>query len=141
MIKLKQLLEGRDYSEHSAILTSNPPKLFFAKYHEGSHVELLSRVFPEVLELANEFEKSGYGADDEDGGNDALYAAANAFCSKNNIARIVIENGKLIFNTDRHQPLTNSQMRFIKDYCIENGLELVWSIGMKSQSIDLMEKK
>lgn len=119
-----------------SILTNNPVKLYGVQNYEGTHLEILIRVFPEVLELAQEM---GYNDDDEEEAREVLYTVANQFCQEHKIARVVIDHGTFYFNTSRHEPLTNQQMRFVKDYCIEHHLELVHTMGAKKVYIDLTE--
>ena len=126
MIRLGNIVKeiyksGNGYQQ--AILTNNPTELYFAERHEGAHVDILARMFPSILTSAKEFEKAGYEDENEHGENDALYAAANSFCEKENIVRVVIDSGKFIFNTAHHRSLTNSQIKFVKNYCIENCVE------------------
>ena len=134
-----KLLKEYFTNASQAILTSEP-RLYFTEKCEDTHLAICQRLYPEEMELATlEAEQYGYGNTEED--LDAQYFAANSLSKKHGFARVVIENGNLIFNTQNHIPLTNKQLKFLKDYCIENGLELVHSMGMRKQYIDLMENK
>ena len=143
MIKLKSLLLQESIDGHQAILTSNPVKLYFTTKWEDRHVDIISRLFPKEMEhLTNEYENHGYSRNDEEGDNDALYMAANYISKNNHIARIIIEyDNKLYFNTDNNTPLTDKQLSYLKNYCIENNLELFQDLhGRQQKAIDLLER-
>jgi len=135
---IKENIDNTDSTQ--AILTKDPVELHFTENGECSHIEIIMRLFPDEMgTLIDRFKDMGYEEDEDN--SDASYAAANHISEKSGFARIVIENGTLYFNTFSHKPLTNNQLKFLKDYCIERGLELVHSMGMKKQYIDIDENK
>lgn len=136
-------VDERLYKEYFAdanqAILSNEPKLYFTERYEDTHLEIVQRLFPEEMEeLVAQLERSGYGGE-EDGENDLQYMAANTLAKRHGFARIVIEGGTLYFNTENHQELSPRQLKFLKDYCIEHGYELVHSMGMRKRYIDIME--
>jgi hypothetical protein len=134
VIKLKNLL--LEYQQ--ALLTDSPAQLYFTKKIEGTHIEIIKRLYPkEMEELTNKYIDMGYDEDDKS----AAYEAANDIANRKNIARITIENNKLYFNTFKHRLLSNNQLSFLKNYCIENNLKLFHSMtGRLEKEVDLMEK-
>lgn len=130
MIKLKTLIE----EINKGILTNNPTKLYFVKQGEHSHSSILFDLFEdELYDLINKD-----GGDEEDVEN--IDNAIEELSSIKNIIRIVIDKKNLYFGTFGKNEPTQQQMRLLKNYCIENGLRLVRSIGIKNQDIDLNEK-
>lgn len=96
--------------ERIAVLLRSPVELVFSQPSESTHLEIIRRI------------------------------CSIKTCSKNSIVRIVIVGQKLYFNTYHNEPLTEKQLTFLKNYCIENNLRLIHSgSGVPSKEIDLLE--
>ena len=128
------------HGAYQAILLSNPSSLVFAENDEDTHIEIVNRIFKkEMKEFMSQFEKSGYGDEDDP---ECKYLAANSLAEKYNLARCIIENDQILYvNTPKNKELSNSQLRVLKDYCIEHKLRLKHSncMGKGTCEIDLSE--
>ena len=111
------------HGAYQAILLSNPPKLVFTNNDEDTHVAIFRRVFNDEMEtLMSQLENAGYGDSDDP---DCQYPAANQLADKYNVARCIIERDGICYvNTPKNRELTNSQLRILRDYCIEHKLRL-----------------
>ena len=111
------------HGAYQAILLSNPPKLVFTNNGEDTHVAIFRRVFNDEMEtLMSRLENAGYGDLDDP---DCQYPAANQLAEKYNVARCIIEHDGICYvNTPKNRELTNSQLRILRDYCIEHKLRL-----------------
>lgn len=105
-----KMLINEIVGERIAVLLRNPVELVFSQPHESTHAEIVHRV------------------------------CSTKSCSRSSIGRIVITQQKLYFNTYKNEPLTEKQLSFLKNYCIENHLKLIHSgSGVPSKEIDLLE--
>ena len=112
------------HGAYQAILLSTPSKLIFADKNEDTHVSIFRRIFKDEMEaLMHQLENMGYGDSDDP---ECEYPAANRLAEKYNVARVIIEKHEntLYVNTPKNKELTNSQLRILKDYCIEHKLKL-----------------
>jgi GH24 family phage-related lysozyme (muramidase) len=146
MIKLKQLIvESRkeSYIGRAGILIDNPLKLFWAQGDESGHLEILyglcfrEPIFKkQISQIINspEFKDTEF----EDNYEEILPLLVN----DHYVTRIIIEDsGTLFFEPfNSGKNVTQKQLKYLKDFCIEHGYKLVQDFGnSKFREISLDE--
>ena len=136
MIKLATLLNEKYLVCKQGLLLNTPVKFVFTTTDEGSHLQIIERLFPEEFEkFKSNFIDAGYVENEDE--RDASYAAANKISKDKNIVRIVIENGAVYCNTSENYNITASQLKFLKSYCHTENLKLSVSTGRGYKEIEL----